>query len=149
MTRVWLPLLLWALLQPAGAGQTSGYEAQPTVQAALATYLRILQDRVKDPRLGVYSPDTRRLLESRTISDAQQRAELAAIQAVYSQRVVRENGDLAVVSFPDSPSVPPYFFRRTPEGWTIDLAAASRVIGFDPSNRWYIRDKTSEFSFGL
>jgi hypothetical protein len=45
--------------------------------------------------------------------------------------------------------VPPYFLRRQANGWTIDLATASRVIGFDQLNQWYVRDTSTEFAFGL
>lgn len=104
---------------------------------------------MKDPGLGVYSPETRKLLGARRITDGQQRSELAEIQAVYAGRILTERGDLAVIRFSDARRVPPYFFRRQPAGWTIDLAATSRVIGFDRSNQWYVRDPNSEFAFGL
>jgi hypothetical protein len=85
----------------------------------------------------------------RRITDRQQRSELAAIQAVNARRLLTERGDLAVIRFVDAPWVPPYFFRGQPGGWTIDLAATSHVIGFDRSNRWYVRDPNTEFAFGL
>jgi hypothetical protein len=36
---------------------------------------------------------------------------------------VDERGDLALLYFIDDPFVSPHFFRRTPEGWQIDIAA--------------------------
>jgi hypothetical protein len=137
------------LAQPDTAQAADSYPAQPTVEAALGTYLRVLQNRVKDPSLGIYSAATRELLRGRPVSDAQQRAEFAAIQRVQDGRLVREEGIRAVISFPASRQVPPYFFRRESGGWTIDLATASRVIGFDQSNEWYVRNPDNEFAFGL
>ena len=136
-------------VRPGGSAQAGDYGPQASIEAAFSTYLRILEQQVKDPQLGLYSPETRRLLGARPMTGQQQRRERAEIQAVYARRVVTERGDLGVIRFADAPRVPPYFFRRGPAGWTIDLAAASRTIGFDRSDRWYVRDPNSEFAFGF
>jgi hypothetical protein len=39
--------------------------------------------------------------------------------------------------------------RRDDAGWTIDLASTARIIGFDRMNRWFVRDRNTEFAFGL
>ena len=138
--------LLLLLTFSAGSLAVESYNSQPSVDAAFATYLRVLQNRVKESRLAIYSSETRKLLAALAITDAQQAAELREIEAVYSNRVVRESGDLGVLLFPGSKRVPPYFFRREGGAWTIDLSVMRRVIGFDNRNQWYVRDKTSEFS---
>ena len=138
--------LLLLLTFSAGSLAVESYNSQPSVDAAYATYLRVLQNRVKESGLAIYSSETRKLLAALTISDAQQAAELREIEAVYSNRVVRESGDLGVLLFPGSKRVPPYFFRRERGAWTIDLSVMRRVIGFDNTNQWYVRDKTSEFN---
>lgn len=125
------------------------YGPQASVDAAFSTYVRLLENHVADPHLGIYSPETQKFLESRRITEAQQRNELTEIQAVYSRRTIMEAGDLAVMRFSGSTRVPPYFFRKRATGWTIDLSATSRVIGFDQSNQWYVRDPRNEFAFGL
>ena len=122
------------------------YGPQPSVEAAFSTYLRILENRIREPRLGIYSEDTQDFLETRLVTTAQQTNELAEIRAMYARRIVRENGNLAVIRFPESTRVPPYFFRKQDTGWTIDLAVMMRVIGFDTLNQWYLRDEKSEFS---
>jgi hypothetical protein len=144
-------LVLAGLLATASAAPQSAaaYGPQPTADAAFAAYVSVLRNRVKDPALGVYSPATQRLMQGRPITDAQQAAELGEIDAVYASRVVREQGTLAVVTFPGSTRVPPYFFRRGDAGWTIDLASTARIIGFDRMNRWFVRDRNTEFAFGL
>jgi hypothetical protein len=127
---------------------SSGFGPQVSPEAAFGAYLRVLEQGVRNPDLGLYTPATRDLLRARVVSRAQQRNELAAIRAVYGTRTVREQGDLAVIRF-DSRQVPPYFLRRQQDGWTIDLAAASRAIRFDQRNQWFIDDKTTEFAFGF
>jgi uncharacterized protein len=122
---------------------------QSSVEAAFLVYVEILEQRVKDPHLGIYSPETQDFLEKQLLTDAQQRNELAEIRAVLDRRTVVEDGDLALLSFPGSRRVPPYFFRKRGAGWMIDLSAMQRVIGFDQVNQWYVRDPHSEFSFGL
>ena len=129
--------------------QRVAYGPQPSVEIAFSTYLALLRNGVKDPTVGLLSPATQEWMRARRVTDAQQRAELSAIESVYARREVRENGALAVVTFPASQQVPPYFFRQGDTGWTIDLAAAARIIGFDRANRWYLRDKSSEFAFAF
>lgn len=132
---------------PAAAAEFMG--PQSSVDAAFLVYVQILGKRVKDPHLGVYSPETQDFLEKQLVTDAQQGNELAEIRAVIDRRTVVEHGDLAVMRFQGSRRVPPYFFRRRGAAWVIDLFATRRVIGFDQLNQWYVRDSQSEFSFGL
>jgi len=134
-----------------GAVTVSGaqYEAQSSPELAFSAYVRVLRDRVKAPDLGLYSPATQEWMRARRVTDGQQRAELAEIEAVYATRAIRDNGSLAVVTFPGSTRVPPYFLRRSGAGWTIDLAATARIIGFDRNNQWYVRQKDNEFAFGF
>jgi hypothetical protein len=146
---VFLLVVTLGLLTASPSGQGATYGAQPSVDMAFSTYLALLRNGVKDPTVGVLSPSTQQWMRSRRVTDAQQKAELSAIQSVYVTRTVRENGALAVVLFPGSAQVPPYFFRQGTAGWTIDLAIAGRIIGFDRENRWYVREKTSEFSFAF
>jgi hypothetical protein len=128
---------------------TASFGPQPSADAAFAAYLRVLEDGIRDADLGLYSPETRKLLRARRITEQQRTNELAAIRAVYPTRVVVEQGALAVIKFPGSTLVPPYFFRHEPGGWTIDLAVANGIIGFDQLNRWYVRNARSEFAFGF
>jgi hypothetical protein len=126
----------------------SDFGPQSSPEAAFAAYLRVLEEGVRSPDLGLYTPATRDLLRARVVTRTQQRNELAAIRTVHGTRTVRQQGDLAVIRF-DSRQVPPYFLRRQRDGWTLDLAAASRVIRFDQRNQWFIDDRTTEFAFGF
>ena len=127
----------------------AAYGAQASVDMAFSIYLHVLESGVKDSRLEIYSDHTQMFLDKRLVTDAQQQNELAEIQAVYDKRRIREQGSLAVIDFPGSSRVPPYFFRKAPRGWTIDLSIASRLIGFNHLNQWYIRDHNNEFSFAF
>lgn len=147
MVMVPVQALLFVMSIP--ALQMAAYGPQPTPDAALAAYVQVLRNRVKDPDLGLYSAATQRLLQGRRMTDAQQRAELSAIEPAYDNRLVRESGALAVICFPGRDTVPPYFFRSIDGRWTIDLAVMSRAIGFDRANRWYPRARDPEFAFGL
>lgn len=122
---------------------------KPSPEAAFAAYRDVLARGVKDPELGLYTPETRRLLAARVLTDAQQDQELRALGSAGAPRVHRR-GDLAVLRFEASEGrVPPYFLRRDPAGWRLDLASASRVIGFDARNRWFLRTRDSEYAFAL
>jgi hypothetical protein len=140
-------------IRPAGdAGAASRGPLRRAVDgrgAAFAVYLNVLRTRDRRADLGIYSKATTDWLRARPVTVAQQRNELAAIEAVYATRTVREQGGLAVISFRNAPLVPPYLLRREGTGWTIDLASAGRAFGFDHLNRWFVRDKNTEYAFGL
>jgi hypothetical protein len=142
-------LLAESNTQTMPAVASGDYGPQPSADAAFSEYLLVLENRVRNPSLGLYSEETQTLLRTRLITEAQQGNELSEIRAVYETRSVKERGDFAVIQFSGSRRVPPYFFRKRGDAWTIDLSAASRLIGFDHLNQWCIRDKNSEFSFAF
>jgi hypothetical protein len=151
-----LVLLMSSIVAPMSIALVSllasqgSYGAQSSPEGALAVYREVLRNRVKTADLGIYSAETRTWLATRRVTDAQQRAELAALEAAWPSQHVRSDGrSLAIVCFPGRAESPPYFMRRNESGWVIDLSVMARIVGFDPSNRWFIRAPGSEYAFGL
>lgn len=123
---------------------------QPLPEAAMRKYMEVLELRVKDPALGLYSPETREFLSGWTVTDAQQENELRGLYESFPRAAVLKRGDLAVVRFPASErQSPPYFLRRGEGGWMLDFASMSRLIGFNHRNEWFFRDLSHEFMFAF
>ena len=128
-------------------GQRYGAQASPA--AVLTTYLEILGRREAASDLDLYTPETRALLASRLVTRAQQNNESRRLESVIkSARFVRSDSH-AVALFDESRDVPPYFFRRGPGGWRLDLATSANSIRFDLQNRWFFIESTGAYSFAF
>ena len=126
------------------------FAAQPTPRATLERYLEVLQSHVKDPELGIYTPETRAFFAKWLVTDAQQDNERKGLEANLPEAEERIAGDLAVLRFPvDNRQSAPYLFRQSAEGWQLDMAAMSRLIGFNHKNQWFFRAVDHEFIFAF
>ena len=55
--------------------------------------------------------------------------------------------DLALMTFTDTPLVSPHFFRRTDQGWQIDIAAAVRnTRNYSGPYTWGMNRKGDDFT---
>lgn len=126
------------------------FAAQPSPRATLERYLEVLREKVKDPELGLYTPETRVFFAKWLVTDAQQNNERKTLEANLPAAEERIAGDLAVLRFPvDNRQAAPYLFRQAAEGWQLDMAAMSRLIGFNHKNQWFFRAVDHEFSFAF
>ncbi|MEZ4484813.1 MAG: hypothetical protein R2864_09495 [Syntrophotaleaceae bacterium] len=113
-------------------------------------YLKVLQGHIKDPDLGLYTPQTREFFRNWLVTDAQQDNELRELRQVVERGRVVAAEDLAVVRFPiDWRRNSPYLLRRGEGGWMLDFAAMSRLIGFNHRNQWFFRNTEHEFMFAF
>lgn len=126
------------------------FMAGETPLATLQNYMLVLKERVKDPELKLYTPETRDFFSRWLVTDAQQDNELRSLLAVLDQGEVRTEGDRAVVFFPAGERrASPYFFRRGEEGWMLDFATMSRTIGFNHRNQWFFRTPDHAYMFAF
>jgi hypothetical protein len=101
----------------------------------------VLRGRVKDPDLALYTPETREFFRQWLVTDGQQEQELRILSAALPQAEERTGEALAVVRFPAAESqLAPYLLRRGDDGWQLDFAAMSRLVGFNHLNQWYFRE---------
>ncbi|MEZ4600311.1 MAG: TPM domain-containing protein [Syntrophotaleaceae bacterium] len=120
----------------------SAFGAGTTPLETLQTYLKVLEGHVKDPDLGIYTPETRKFFRNWLVTDAQQDNELRELVEVMELGTTRISGNLAAIRFPtERKKVSPYLFRQGQEGWMLDFAAMSRLIGFDQNNQWFFRNR--------
>lgn len=126
------------------------YQAQPSVQAALDKYIDILRRHIKDPNLGIYTPETRKFFGSWVVTDAQQDNELQTINRAMPTAKILTKDNLAVISFsPDLRQASPYFLEKGSQGWMLDFVSMSKHIGFNHKNQWHLRQRNHKYMFGF
>ncbi len=126
------------------------FAAADSAEETLRRYMKVLQGHIKDPDLGLYTPQTREFFRNWLVTDAQQDNELRELQRSIDQSRLVVDGDLAVVCFPITQRLTsPYLLRRDATGWMLDFAAMSRLIGFNHRNQWFFRSTGHEFMFAF
>ncbi len=126
------------------------FAAADSPEETLRRYLKVLQRHIKDPDLGLYTPQTREFFRNWLVTDAQQDNELRELQRVIEQGWAVAAGELAVVRFPiGQRHNSPYLLRRGKDGWMLDFVAMSRLIGFNHRNQWFFRSTGHEFMFAF
>ena len=126
------------------------FAAQPTPMQTLERYILALSWHVKDPNLGIFTEDTRVFFRKWLVTDAQQDNERNTLERARDAARTIITGDRAVIRFPIADRhAGPYFLRRGGQGWMLDFAAMSGVIGFNHKNQWFFRSTDHPFMFGF
>jgi uncharacterized protein len=134
--------------QPSGIA--GAFTAASTPQETLESYMQVLRLHVKDPQLGIYTPETREFFRKWLVTDAQQDNELKTLERARGSARTFVSGDLAVVRFQAADrQASPFFLRRGEQGWMLDFAAMSRTIGFNHKNQWFFRSTDHPFMFAF
>jgi hypothetical protein len=134
--------------KPAPAAESFG--AQPTPMQTLERYMQALAGHVKDPDLGIYTEDTRAFFRKWLVTDAQQDNERKTLERGRHAAQTIISGQRAVIRFPAvDRRASPYFLRRGKQGWMLDFAAMSGIIGFNHKNQWFFRSTDHRFMFGF
>ncbi len=126
------------------------YKAQPSIQETLNKYIEVLRLHIKDPNLGIYTPETRKFFSRWVVTDAQQDNELQKINRTMSTADIFINDNLAVISFsPDDRQASPFFLEKGGQGWMMDFASMNKLIGFNHKNQWHLRQTSHKYMFGF
>jgi uncharacterized protein len=134
----------------AAAGVGTGYE-RPTAGVAIEAhataapldtvmaYLDAMAAHDGSPELDLYTPDTRTMMSGHVVTRGQMDNLVRTYRACPQPRV-REQGDFAVVDYPDdSGRCSPWFLARSADGlWRLDLLTMQGAVRFDTRNRWRI-----------
>ena len=97
------------------------FAPQPTVVGAHALYLEALRDGYFDPDLPLYTAGTQAVL--RRFPDTAPFADFILLSEYGHGYKIVERGDLAILFFTTTPLVSPHLFRRSPDGWQLDIGA--------------------------
>jgi hypothetical protein len=123
---------------------------QPSPQMALRKYKQILLLHIKDPNLEIFTPETRQFFKKWVVTDAQQDNELKQLEDMVARTTVLQRNNLAVIRFSvKNRQASPFFLQRNDEGWMLDFASMSRIIGFNHKNQWFFRMTNHRFMFGF
>jgi len=126
------------------------YQAQPSVQDVLDKYIEVLRLHIKDPNLGIYTPETRKFFSDWVVTDAQQDNELRNRNRAMSTAEIFIKDNLAVISFsPDDRQASPFFLEKGSRGWMMDFALMTKLIGFNHKNQWHLRQTNHKYMFGF
>jgi hypothetical protein len=126
------------------------YQAQPSVQDALDKYIEVLRLHIKDPDLGIYTPESRKFFRDWVVTDAQQDNELRNINRAIPAAEIFTKDNLAVISFsPDDRQASPFFLEKGGRGWMMDFASMTKLIGFNHKNQWHLRETNHKYMFGF
>ena len=116
----------------------------------LQRYRDSLARRIKNPELGIYTPDSRQFFRQWLVTDAQQQNALRILETAMPTAEVLLKNDLAVIRFPvDNRQASPYFLRLVPQGWQLDFVSMSQTIGFNHRNQWHFRSREHHFMFAF
>ncbi len=126
------------------------FNAQPSPLSALEKYGEVLRLRIKDPDLELYTPESRLFFAGWIVTDAQQDNESRKLESDLAAAEVITVEDRAVIRFPLSDrGSNPYFLVRGADGWMLDFAGMSRVIGFNHKNQWFFRTQVHPYLFAF
>ncbi len=138
------------LLDKGMAANPDNYRAQADPRLTLEQYLLALSRHVKDPNLGIYTPDTRRFFSQWVVTNAQQDNEFRELSERISEGSVEIAGEKAVIWFPiGDRQTSPYFFQQGPEGWMLDFAGMSSCIRFNHKNQWHFKTLEHPYMFAF
>jgi len=97
---------------------------QPTVAAAHSRYLDALHEGYLQPDLPLYTAGTQAVLRNFPI--APPFAQFILFSEYGQSFTIVERGDIAILFFTTTPLVSAHLFRRSPEGWQLDIASEIR-----------------------
>ena len=110
------------------------FRPQPSVDAAYRLHQEWLALGGGQVDVPLFTPASRQYLHRLPLSPALNEYLLAA---EYRRRyLVDERGDLALLYYTDDPFLSPKFFRRTPDGWQMDVVAEVRNSQ-EVAGMWY------------
>ena len=135
------------LPRPAETGKQ--VSAQPSPEAALEAYKKILADHNKRADLGLYSPESRIFFSKWTVTDAQFDNVLQELLSQEPEKIIIHDSR-AVIRYPVMQrALSPFLLIRSDEGWMFDFATMNRVIGMNHKNQWHFLHQNHPYMFGF
>lgn len=118
-------------------------------EETLREYVKVLEERNKDPNLELYTTKTQEFFLRWLVTDAQQANELKHLTS-SAPEAIRIQGEYAVIRFPrEQRTLPPYFFQKSETGWKLDFWYMSQVIRMNHKNMWHFVSFKHPYMFGF
>ncbi len=123
--------------------------AQASPEEALAAYVSVLKAHIKNPQLGLYTPETRIFLADWVVTDAQQDNELRDIEKGVPEKIIIE-GERAVIRYSVKERTrAPFFLQKGAAGWMFDFKTMAEVIRMNHKNKWHFCQRDHHYMFGF
>lgn len=130
----------------ANAADSARFRPQPTVQAAHRNFLEWLALDRHVGNVPLFTARSQQYLAALPLTRGYKAGWLAL---EYGKAFsVDERGDLAMLYFTGTPFVSPHFFRRTPEGWQLDVTGelVNTLEAIGGWYSWFLLDSGDEYS---
>lgn len=102
----------------------------------LDRYQQAMKDRNNNPRLSIYSKQTREMLGQRVMTPAQMDNVAKSLSRCKPEKLFRRN-NRAVLRYPiEARTCSPYFFLREDDQWHLDFTVMINAIRFGRNNEW-------------
>jgi hypothetical protein len=98
-----------------------GYSPQPTPKAVYEKYLEWLAAGEYEPRIAIFTPQSQTYMASLPTTKAY--FQYILIQEYSRKYKISIRDDVALLYFTDDPLVCPHFFKKTDDGWQMDIMA--------------------------
>lgn len=129
---------------------SDNFVPQPYPAMTLEKYTQVLSQHIKDPDLGLFTPQTREFFKKWLVTDAQQDNELHCLLKALPDATVIQEQDLAVIYFSvHNRQVSPYLLKKGVDGWMLDFATMNQVIGFNHKNQWFFSKQDHAYMFAF
>ncbi len=112
--------------------------AQASPEATLAEYFRSMRTRNANPNSGIYTVQTRKMLQNWLVTPAQMDNVIRTYRQCAAEPVRYDrSGSYAVIRYPvKDRQCSPWFFEFEDGRWRLDLTMMQKAIRFGRSNAW-------------
>jgi len=112
-------------------------------------YKNVLKKHIKDPNLGIYTPESRKFYKKWIVTDAQQDNSLRDINNAGPSRLFTK-GNYAVIRFPvKKREASPFFLKKGDRGWMLDFVSMNKNIRFNYKNYWHFISRNHKYMFAF
>lgn len=120
-----------------------------TPEQTLQRYRQVLALHIKDPNLGLYTPQTKKFFSNWVVTDGQQNNELRSLQNHPEYHILIDR-NRAVIRYPVAERLlPPYFMELGDDGWMLDFWTMSQTIRMNHKNQWHLVKNKHPYMFGF
>lgn len=129
----------WSNPAAPGGSDDGATTAGRSPEETLTRYLAAMAARNGDPGLGLYTAETRSMLQSWVMTPAQMTNVAQTYRRCTAEHARTDSsGRLAVIRYPVAQrQCAPWFFRRDGDGWALDLTMMQKAIRFGRTNAWH------------
>ena len=152
MSSARLTLLIIALHLSHPISADVSFSAAESPAETLSRYFLVLDQRIRNPDLDLYTPATRRMLSNWQTSEAQMANLVSTFERCRAEEARVDSGRrFAVIRYPIAQrQCSPWFFEFIDGAWALDLTMMQRAIRFGRNSAWrFDQDADHPYAFAF